>query len=249
MLHKHRHRKVAGPSTAKIECVGLTHVRTWKKPVAHPIAAKDAQGTLRVEPRPPSQGGHERHERLIDAGVTDRGDTPTPSSRVLEAVTSSKRLSNAVKVIAGNIATRKGAQALIDAGAERVNGRFIGRDRSAPPACRRGRRAATDRDHGRGGSAKKANRAVDCDGGNQNIPAIRQGARTPAHLVMGGGSGYARRHDENPRAKCVCGRGVLQGLSGMGSVGAMARARRQLFSRDSRIPQAGCRRVSRVQVP
>src|SRR6202035_2587667 len=68
------------------------------------------------------EGGFERTERLIDAGVdlivvdTAHGH----SSRVLEAVNRIKRLSNAVQVIAGNIATEEGAQALIDAGADAI---------------------------------------------------------------------------------------------------------------------------------
>src|SRR5258705_6285960 len=59
---------------------------------------------------------------VIDAGVdlvvvdTAHGH----SSRVLEAVNRIKRLSNAVQVIAGNIATQEGAQALIDAGADAI---------------------------------------------------------------------------------------------------------------------------------
>ena len=42
------------------------------------------------------------------------------SSRVLEAVTRIKRLSNRVQVIAGNVATGDGTKALIDAGADAV---------------------------------------------------------------------------------------------------------------------------------
>ncbi len=42
------------------------------------------------------------------------------SERVLEAVARIKRLSNAVQVVAGNIATADGAQALIDAGADAI---------------------------------------------------------------------------------------------------------------------------------
>jgi IMP dehydrogenase len=66
--------------------------------------------------------GFERTERLIDAGVdlivvdTAHGH----SARVLEAVNRIKRLSNAVQVIAGNVATADGAKALIDAGADGV---------------------------------------------------------------------------------------------------------------------------------
>jgi IMP dehydrogenase len=42
------------------------------------------------------------------------------SSRVLEAVTRIKRQSNAVQVVAGNVATADGAKALIDAGADAI---------------------------------------------------------------------------------------------------------------------------------
>src|SRR4029077_5186021 len=42
------------------------------------------------------------------------------SRRVLEAVSRIKRLSNAVQVVAGNIATAEGAKALIDAGADAI---------------------------------------------------------------------------------------------------------------------------------
>ena len=42
------------------------------------------------------------------------------SWRVLDAVTRIKRLSNAVQVVAGNIATAEGAKALIDAGADAI---------------------------------------------------------------------------------------------------------------------------------
>jgi IMP dehydrogenase len=68
------------------------------------------------------EGGYERTEKLIDAGVdlivvdTAHGH----SSRVLDAVNRIKKRSNAVQVIAGNIATTEGAQALIDAGADAI---------------------------------------------------------------------------------------------------------------------------------
>src|SRR5690606_33075975 len=66
--------------------------------------------------------GFERAERLIDAGVdlivvdTAHGH----SQRVLEAVTRVKALSNAVRIMAGNVATADGTKALIDAGADSV---------------------------------------------------------------------------------------------------------------------------------
>ena len=66
--------------------------------------------------------GFDRTERLIEAGVDlVVVDTAHGHSRaVLEAVTRIKRLSNAVQVIAGNVATAEGAKALIDAGADAI---------------------------------------------------------------------------------------------------------------------------------
>jgi IMP dehydrogenase len=122
MLHKHRIEKLLVVDE-QYRCVGLITVKDMEKAVAHPLACKDGQGRLRVAAATTvGEGGFERTELLIDAGVdlvvvdTAHGH----SSRVLEAVNRIKRLSNEVQVIAGNIATRDGAQALIDAGADAI---------------------------------------------------------------------------------------------------------------------------------
>lgn len=104
-------------------CIGLITVKDMEKQVAHPLAAKDAQGRLIVAAATTTgEGGYERSEMLIDAGcdviVVDTAHGH--SAKVLEAVTRVKKLSNAVQVIAGNVATRAGAQALIDAGADAI---------------------------------------------------------------------------------------------------------------------------------
>src|SRR3977135_582788 len=66
--------------------------------------------------------GFARTGRLIEAGgdlvVVDTAHGHSRS--VLDAVTRIKRLSNAVQVVAGNIATAEGAKALIDAGADSI---------------------------------------------------------------------------------------------------------------------------------
>jgi IMP dehydrogenase len=66
--------------------------------------------------------GYERSQMLMDAGadliVVDTAHGH--SSRVLEAVTRVKRLSNSVQVMAGNVATAEGTKALIDAGADAI---------------------------------------------------------------------------------------------------------------------------------
>ncbi|HEY8566615.1 MAG TPA: IMP dehydrogenase [Beijerinckiaceae bacterium] len=104
-------------------CIGLITVKDIEKQVAYPAAAKDEQGRLRVAAATTTgEQGFERSERLIDAGcdviVVDTAHGH--SVKVLESVTRVKKLSNAVQVIAGNVATREGAQALIDAGADAV---------------------------------------------------------------------------------------------------------------------------------
>src|ERR1700674_1839281 len=120
LLHQHRIEKLLVVDD-QYRCVGLITVKDIEKAVADPLACKDAQGRLRVAAATTvGEGGFERTERLIDAGVdlivvdTAHGH----SSRVLAAVNRIKRLSNAVQVIAGDIATADGAKALIDAGAD-----------------------------------------------------------------------------------------------------------------------------------
>jgi IMP dehydrogenase len=122
LLHQHRIEKLLVVD-AQYRCVGLITVKDIEKAVANPNACKDEQGRLRVAAATTvGELGHARTEKLIEAGVdlvvvdTAHGH----SSRVLEAVTRIKRLSNAVQVVAGNIATADAAKALIDAGADAI---------------------------------------------------------------------------------------------------------------------------------
>jgi IMP dehydrogenase len=104
-------------------CVGLVTVKDIEKAVKNPFACKDDQGRLRVAAASTvGDAGFERSERLIDAGadVVVVDTAHGHSSRVLAAVARIKRLSNAAQVIAGNVATREGAKALIDAGADAI---------------------------------------------------------------------------------------------------------------------------------
>ena len=122
LLHQHRIEKLLVVDSS-YRCVGLITVKDIEKSVAHPNACKDEQGRLRVAAATSvGEAGYVRSERLIDAGVdllvvdTAHGH----SRRVLDAVTRIKRMSNAVQVVAGNIATAEGAKALIDAGADSI---------------------------------------------------------------------------------------------------------------------------------
>jgi IMP dehydrogenase len=122
LLHQYRIEKLLVVDD-QYRCVGLVTVKDIEKQVAYPNAAKDAQGRLLVAAATTTgEGGLERSERLVAAGcdviVVDTAHGH--SQRVLETVTRVKKLSNAVQVIAGNVATREGAKALIDAGADAV---------------------------------------------------------------------------------------------------------------------------------
>ncbi|GEP08187.1 IMP dehydrogenase [Methylobacterium gnaphalii] len=104
-------------------CIGLITVKDIEKQVAYPNAVKDEQGRLRVAAATTTgDGGFERAERLIDAGcdVVVVDTAHGHSIKVLDAVRRVKALSNAVQIVAGNVATRDGAKALIDAGADAI---------------------------------------------------------------------------------------------------------------------------------
>ena len=120
LLHQRRIEKLLVVDS-DYRCVGLITVKDIEKAVANPNACKDEQGRLRVAAATTvGDAGFKRSEGLIEAGVdlvvvdTAHGH----SKRVLEAVNRIKRMSNAVQVVAGNIATGEGAKALIDAGAD-----------------------------------------------------------------------------------------------------------------------------------
>ena len=122
LLHRHRIEKLLVVDEA-YRCVGLITVKDMDKAQAHPLANKDELGRLRVAAATGvGHDGQDRARALIEAGVdvvvvdTAHGH----SAGVLEAVGAIKRFSNAVEVIAGNVATPEGAHALIDAGADAV---------------------------------------------------------------------------------------------------------------------------------
>jgi IMP dehydrogenase len=122
LLHKHRiERLVVVDDDGR--CVGLLTVKDMDKAQSHPNAAKDEQGRLRVGAASTvGEDGYRRSMALVEAGVDVVViDTAHGHSRsVLDAVERVKCASNRVQVIAGNVATRDGAKALIDAGADAV---------------------------------------------------------------------------------------------------------------------------------
>jgi IMP dehydrogenase len=122
LLHLNRIEKLVVVDESG-RCVGLITVKDIEKATAHPNAAKDSDGRLRVAAATSvGDKGFERAEMLMAAGVdclvvdTAHGH----SEQVLSQVRRIQRATNQVSLIAGNVATREGAKALIDAGADAI---------------------------------------------------------------------------------------------------------------------------------
>jgi len=223
LLHQNRIEKLLVVDD-QYRCVGLITVKDMEKAVAYPLASKDAHGRLRVAAATTvGDGGYERTERLIDAGVdvvvvdTAHGH----SQRVLDAVNRIKRQSNAVQVVAGNVATRDGTQALIDSGADAIK---VG---IGPGSICTTRIVA-----GVGvpqltaimesvEAAKKANIPVIADGGIKFSGDLAKALAAGADIAMVGS--LLAGTDETPGEVFLWQGRSYKAYRGMGSVGAMSR--------------------------
>ncbi|MEQ8388296.1 MAG: IMP dehydrogenase [Alphaproteobacteria bacterium] len=122
ILHQHRIEKLLVVDGA-YRCIGLITVKDIEKARTFPNACKDEKGRLRVAAATGvGPDGLARAEALVEAGadaiVVDTAHGH--SAGVIEAIRRIKQISNYIQVIAGNVATAEGAQALIDAGADAV---------------------------------------------------------------------------------------------------------------------------------
>ncbi|HQZ44721.1 MAG TPA: IMP dehydrogenase [Usitatibacteraceae bacterium] len=122
LMHRHRLERVLVINDDWQLC-GLMTVKDILKSSEHPNASKDLQGRLRVGAAVGvGEGTEERVERLAEAGVdvivvdTAHGH----SQGVLDRVKWVKRKYPDIQVVGGNIATREGAKALVDHGADGV---------------------------------------------------------------------------------------------------------------------------------
>src|SRR6476620_2377962 len=118
ILHQRRIEKLLVVDQGN-HCVGLITVKDIEKSVAAPFATKDAEGRLRVAAATTvGDKGFERSQALIDAGcdciVIDTAHGH--NVEVAKAVERIKTISNAVQVVAGNVATAAAATAIADAG-------------------------------------------------------------------------------------------------------------------------------------
>jgi IMP dehydrogenase len=121
-LHQRRIEKLLVVDDDR-RCVGLITVKDIEKAVNYPDATKDATGRLRVAAATTvGDKGFERTEALIDAECDLIViDTAHGHNRdVAAAVERIKKRSNAVQIVAGNVATAEATRALIGAGADGV---------------------------------------------------------------------------------------------------------------------------------
>ena len=122
ILHKFRIEKLIVVDK-DYKCIGLITVKDIEKARKYPNACKDTKGRLRVAAAVDAgDKGIERAEGLIDVDtdVLILDTAHGHSKNVIDTVKKIKKKSNYIQVIAGNVATKEGAKALIDVGADAI---------------------------------------------------------------------------------------------------------------------------------
>lgn len=221
ILHEHRIEKLPIVDE-NMNLKGMITFKDIMKKLQYPNACKDASGRLRVGA---ALGvGSDivpRAAAVIEAGVDILclDSSHGHSAKVIETAHMLKKLYPQVELIAGNVATRDGAQALIDAGADAVK---VG---IGPGAI------CTTRVISGGGvpqitaimdaveAAAKHNVPVIADGGIRYSGDIVKAIAAGAHSIMVG-SMLAGTHESPGETILLEGRS-FKVYRGMGSIGAM----------------------------
>ncbi|MCX7299965.1 MAG: IMP dehydrogenase [Rhodobacterales bacterium] len=206
----------------KGKLTGLLTLKDSEQAVLNPSACKDELGRLRVAAASTvGDAGFERSEALVDAGVdivvidTAHGH----SEGVARAVERLKKLSNAVQVIAGNVATGEATRALIHAGADAVK---VG---IGPGSICTTRMVA-------GVGVPQLTAVMDCAQAAGDVPVIADGgikfSGDFAKAIAAGAScamlgSMMAGTDESPGEVILYQGRSYKAYRGMGSLGAMAR--------------------------
>ncbi len=206
----------------KGKLTGLLTLKDSEQAVLNPQACKDELGRLRVAAASTvGDAGFERSQALVDAGVdmividTAHGH----SEGVARAVERAKMLSNAVQVVAGNVATASGTRALIDAGADAVK---VG---IGPGSICTTRMVA-------GVGVPQLSAIIDAASGAGDVPVIADGgikfSGDFAKAIAAGAScamvgSMIAGTDESPGEVILYQGRSFKSYRGMGSLGAMAR--------------------------
>jgi len=203
---------------------GLLTLKDLEQAVLNPQACKDDLGRLRVAAASTvGDAGFARAEQLIDAGVdlvvidTAHGH----SISVAQTVERIKKLSNAVQVVAGNVATGEATKALIDAGADAVKvGIGPGSICTTRIVAGVGVPQLTAIDDCATAAAKTGTPVI-ADGGIKFSGDFSKAIAAGAHCAMVGS--MLAGTDEAPGEIILYQGRSFKSFRGMGSVGAMAR--------------------------
>lgn len=232
ILHFHRIEKL--PVVNKdFSLVGLITIKDIEKSTAFPLANKDKHGRLFVGAAVGVGGGSgERISQLIAAGAdlicvdTSHGH----SNRVLERVKEIKKNFPDILVMAGNVVTAEGTEALIKAGADIVKV-GIGPGSICTTRVISGvglPQVSAIRECGK--AAKKLHRSIVADGGIKYSGDIVKALALGAEAVMVGN--LLAGTDETP-GETILYRGRTHKLyRGMGSLGAMKKGSKDRYSQD-----------------
>ncbi|MCX6139598.1 MAG: IMP dehydrogenase [Candidatus Kapabacteria bacterium] len=221
ILHQHRIEKLPIVDDAGI-LVGLMTVKDISKKQKYPMAAKDDQGRLLVGAGVGiAVDTLDRIAALVDAGVdvvlvdTAHGHT----KGVITMVSSIKSKYPFLNVVAGNIGTGEGAQALIDAGADAVK---VGIGPGSICTTRVVAGVGVPQITAIMNVAEVASRSgtpVIADGGIKQTGDVAKAIAAGADTVMIGG--MLAGHEESPGEKVLLEGRAYKMYRGMGSLGAM----------------------------
>ena len=222
LLHKHRIEKLLVVNDSG-DLAGLITVKDINKKQQYPSACKDSNGRLRVAAAVGVAGDtNERVKELIDAEVdvivvdTAHGH----SSGVIDTIAQLKARNSSISIIAGNVATSYGAEALMDAGVDCVKV-GIGAGASCTTRIVAGvgvpqLTAILDVVN----IAKKRNIPIIADGGLRYSGDIAKALAAGADTIMLGS--VLAGMDESPGETILYEGRQYKTFRGMGSIGAMA---------------------------
>ena len=232
VLHEHRIEKLPIVDAAGI-LVGLMTVKDISKKQRHPNAAKDEQGRLRVGAGVGiAADTMDRVDALVDAGVdvivvdTAHGHT----KGVITMVSAIKAKYSSLNVIAGNIGTGEGAEALIDAGADGVKvGIGPGSICTTRVVAGVGVPQITAIMHAAEVAARHGVPVI-ADGGIKQTGDVAKAIAAGADTVMVGG--MLAGHEESPGEKIQLEGRAYKMYRGMGSLGAMGQGSADRYFQD-----------------
>lgn len=232
ILHRHRVEKLLVVDD-QYYLKGLITVKDIQKKLKYPLAAKDAQGRLRVGAALGSSGDFlERAQELVKmkVDVLAVDSAHGHSERVMEAVAAIKKALPDIDLIAGNVATYEGARDLINLGADGVK---VGIGPGSICTTRVVSGAGVPQitaisDCAR--AAKEAGVPLISDGGIKYSGDVTKALAAGADCVMIGS--LLAGTDESPGETILYQGRTFKSYRGMGSLGAMSQGSTDRYSQD-----------------